>query len=227
MRQARASDVLEELLEFSGRRVLDVGCGDGNLVRLLSGKGALVTGLECQTQQLAKALAAPKAGQETYVDAGAQNMPFAAEIFDTVIFFNSLHHVPPPFMDQAIREAARVLKIEGVLYVSEPIADGAFFELARPVDDETEVRKHAYAAIQEAAKHGFSQVREERFLHPMALKSFQEFRTRIVSANHEREALVESMAATLEAEFRRLGQMTERGYLFLQPTRVNILRKVN
>ena len=126
MRLIRAGDVLEELIPLAGKRVLDVGCGDGNMTRLMAAQGAKATGLECQAQQLAKALAAPKEGGEDYVDAGAQDMPFPDATTDVVVFFNSLHHVPPALMDKAMQETARVLKPGGVAYISEPVAQGAF-----------------------------------------------------------------------------------------------------
>ncbi|MDK9722049.1 MAG: class I SAM-dependent methyltransferase [Rhodospirillales bacterium] len=221
----RASDVLEELVPLAGKRVLDVGCGDGNLTRRMTARGAKVTGLECQPQQLAKALAAPKEGAEDYVDAGAQAMPFPDASADIVVFFNSLHHVPPALMDKAMQETARVLKPGGIAYVSEPVAEGAFFQLARPVDDETEVRWQAYEALRTAAKHGLTPESEHLFLHPMAMTDFEAFKQRIVSANHERQALVEAMDAELRASFESLGRKSERGYEFEQPTRVNLLIK--
>lgn len=226
MREIRASDFLVSLIDFSGKRVLDVGCGDGNLARLMTAKGARVTGLECQPKQLAKALAAAKVGDEDYVDAGAQDMPFPDEEADIVVFFNSLHHVPPEMMSKGLSEAARVLKPNGVLYVSEPVASGPFFELVRPVDDETEARRLAYEAVQAVSRHGLRPESEHLFLHPMSMKSFDEFRQRVVSANHERQALVAAMEAELRANFERLGQKTERGQFFLQPTRANLLRKI-
>ncbi|CAA6604493.1 2-polyprenyl-3-methyl-5-hydroxy-6-metoxy-1, 4-benzoquinol methylase [Rhodospirillaceae bacterium LM-1] len=221
----RASDVLEDLIELSGKRVLDVGCGDGNLTRLMTARGASVTGLECQPQQLAKALASDKAGDEDYVDAKAENMPFTDASADLIVFFNSLHHVPPDMMERAMAETARVLKHGGMAYISEPVAAGAFFELAKPVDDETEVRRQAYETLMASGKHGLSPESEHVFLHPMTMADYKTFRDRIVSANHERAQIVDGMQAALQESFERLGRKSERGWEFQQPTRVNILRK--
>ncbi|MEE9479068.1 MAG: methionine biosynthesis protein MetW, partial [Kiloniellales bacterium] len=39
-------EVLHETLSLSGLRVLDIGCGDGSLVRLMTRQSAKATGLE-------------------------------------------------------------------------------------------------------------------------------------------------------------------------------------
>ena len=55
----------------------------------------------------------------------------------------SLHHVPDP--GSAFPELARVVR--DFVWIAEPLPEGEFFELLRPVDDETEVRAKAQAAI--------------------------------------------------------------------------------
>jgi len=53
-----------------------------------------------------------------------------------------------------------VLKPGGFVYVSEPVADGAFFDTIRMVDDETEVRARAYEALTAADQVGLRQLTE-------------------------------------------------------------------
>jgi len=43
------SEVLTASLDLSGKKVVDVGCGEGNLVRLMTRHGAKVFGIECRT----------------------------------------------------------------------------------------------------------------------------------------------------------------------------------
>lgn len=222
---AKNTWVLEELVALAGRRALDVGCGEGHLVRLLTTKGARVTGLEVQAAQLQKARSIEPVGDEDYLEAGAQALPFPDASVDLVVFFNSLHHVPVAAMDQALAEAARVLGPGGQLYVSEPVASGEFFELVRRVDDETEVRALAFQAVQRASRVGLMAVTERHFLHPMVLRDFEMLRDRIVGADGARAALVRAHEAELRAGLAARGRVTSEGLAFEQPTRVNLLQK--
>jgi SAM-dependent methyltransferase len=143
---------------------------------------------------------------------------------DYVVFFNSLHHVPAAVMAKALEEAARVLRPGGQVYVSEPIAEGPFFETCRPVDDETEVRARAYHALNNCA--ALRPVREFRYLHTVQMRTFDAFRDRIISANTEREARFDAMRDDLRPLFEAKGTRTEDGWEFDQPMRVNLLERV-
>jgi SAM-dependent methyltransferase len=189
----------------------------------MTGEGARVTGLDAQEAQIERARAAEPAGDEDYVVGLAEALPFATGEADVVVFFNSLHHVPPPAMAAALTEACRVLRPGGLLYVSEPVAEGPFFELVRPVDDETTVRRLAYDAVK--AVKCFEQIEERSFLHPMVLADYEAFRDLIVSADNSRARLADALAAELRAGFEAAGMRTEKGWAFEMPTRVNLLRR--
>ena len=60
-------EVLEQFLDLPGKTIIDVGCGDGSLVRLLTRKGAHATGIEASPKQLALARAAETVGDERYI----------------------------------------------------------------------------------------------------------------------------------------------------------------
>jgi ubiquinone/menaquinone biosynthesis C-methylase UbiE len=221
---SEATEPLEELLGVGGRDVLDVGCGEGGLVRRLASAGARVVGLD----PLAAALEhARRAGSgdpsERYVDGVAQALAFAAASFDVVIFFNSLHHVPVDSMDLALAEAARVLRPGGVLYVQEPLAQGSFFELMRPVEDETPVRAAAQDALTRAAADGRL---DERSDHEAVivtrLADFEAFRDRMIGVEPSRAAAIEEQESALRAAFERLGRPVADGYEFDQPFRARL-----
>lgn len=215
--------VIVETLSLDGKRVIDIGCGDGGMARHMAKFGARVLGVECSPRQLAKARSAPPVPMVEIVEGVGQALPVPTASADTVVFFNSLHHVPVAVMGKALEEAARVLKPGGLVYVSEPIADGKFFETCRPVDDESEVRAHAYQAIR--ATTALKQVREFRYIHTVVMKTFDAFRERLISANSEREAHFDSMAEQLRALFEANGTRTDEGWSFDQPMRVNLLEK--
>jgi hypothetical protein len=217
-------DALDELLDVHGRDVLDVGCGEGELARRLALGGARVVGLDPLAVALERAPAAgPPSQAVRYVQGSADELPFPADSFDVVIFFNSLHHVPHESMDEALAEVARVLRGGGVLYLQEPLAEGSYFELVRRVDDETEVRA--------AAQHALRRARSEGRLVELASREavitfsldFDAFRARMVSVDPGRAAELEQHEAALRAAFERLGRRVKNGYEFDQPFRANLL----
>lgn len=219
-------DMFKDLVEADGRDLLDVGCGDGRVVRALAELGAHVLGLEINPRQLADALSAKRVGDEWYLCAGGEHLPFPAGTFDLVVYFNSLHHVPVPQQGEALVEAERVLRPEGLVYVSEPLAEGGHFEVMQPAHDETSVRAAAYTAVQAAAGHGLVALGEYYHVNPVRYPSYEVFRNRVLAINPHRAQTVQELEHELRARFERLGRPADDGTVeFDQPMRVNLLRK--
>lgn len=227
MQKKRNADVLRETLDLKGKKVLDIGAGEGHLTRMMVKAGADVIGIECSERQMKKALSYPVAGTEQYLDAVAQSLPFEDASFDIVVFFNSLHHVPVEDQITGLLEAVRVLKVGGYLYISEPIAEGAHFELLKPIDDETYVRAKAYEAIKRYSELGLSWVKEDIYNHPVRRESFEELRDKLTGPNPERDAVFVEKDQELRAAFDALGDKKEDGSTYFdQPTRMNLLQKL-
>lgn len=156
-------EVLRRLLPCRGLSVIDVGCGNGDTVRWLASQGARATGLD-GAEMLARARAKPPAGGEEYIAAGAQKLPLADESADIILYQASLHHVPPAEMAPALAECRRVLKKGGRAIFVEPVyRAGAYTELTRLVEDESEAQKRAHAAIIAQAAMGMTMETEELF----------------------------------------------------------------
>jgi SAM-dependent methyltransferase len=217
-------DVLASVLPSGGPVVVDVGCGDGSLVRWLERRGARAIGVEVGAEPLARALAHDRVRGERYERAGAEALPFAHGSVDVVLFMNSLHHVPGDLLDAALAEAARVLRPGGLAYVQEPLPEGAYFELLRPIDDETDVRAAAHAAIGRAAGHGLEHEREIRFDTDVVHAGFDGFRDRVVLADAGRAAAFAGMEDELRERFARAAERVADGYRFVQPMRADLLR---
>lgn len=141
---------------LDGLRLVDVGCGPGDIARALVAAGATVLAAEPDPVQAAKNRAAPAPERLAFVEAGAERLPVADAVMDGVFFFRSLHHVPVATMDAALGEAVRVLKPgTGFLCVVEPGMTGTHFEVMRPFHDETRVRTEAQAALARTASSLF------------------------------------------------------------------------
>ncbi len=220
------SEMLRTELPLSGGRILDVGCGDGGLVRFLTREGAEVVGLECSEIQLRQAEAATRIGGETYVFGRGESLPFVDRSFDAVVFSNSLHHVAINAMDRALDEAGRVLQPGGLLYVAEPLAEGPLFELMLPVENETAVRAAAFAALQRRAKPPvFDGLREIRYVAAAKYRDFEAFKSQVLAVDPERRTAFEATEEKLRAGFLKAAVLNDNAAFIDQPFRLTLSRR--
>ena len=216
-------ELLEELLDIHDRDVLDVGCGEGVLVRRLASLGARAVGVDPSAVALERARRAESSDTSRhFVEGTAEALPFPDTSFDVVVFFNSLHHVPTESMDAALAEAARVLRPGGVLYVQEPLAEGSFFELMVLVEDETRVRGAAQEALRRALEGDFVELDRRDVLLAVRHDDFAAFRDQMLAVEPARAAAFEEHQAALHASFARLGRDAEGSHEFEQPSRINL-----
>jgi SAM-dependent methyltransferase len=98
--------------QVTGKRILDVGCGEGRFCRMLAQRGAQTVGLD-PTSLLIQTAQQHKHPKGEYIRGSGEKLPFESEGFDTVVFYLSLIDIPD--FRSAIREANRVLRPGGSL----------------------------------------------------------------------------------------------------------------
>ncbi|WP_405484641.1 bifunctional 2-polyprenyl-6-hydroxyphenol methylase/3-demethylubiquinol 3-O-methyltransferase UbiG [Nocardia sp. NBC_00511] len=100
--------------DWSGKKVLDVGCGGGFTTEYLDGRGAVVSGMDPSPRLVAAAGAHAEATGKaiTYSVGRAEALPYEDHSFDVVTCVDVLEHVDNPAL--AVSEIARVLKPGGI-----------------------------------------------------------------------------------------------------------------
>lgn len=218
-------DVLADLVEIAGRRVVDVGCGSGALVRWLRGQGADVVGVECGEIMLRAAHEADPDHPGSYLEGVGQDLPLPDASADVVVFSYSLHHVPQDALFAALSEARRVLRTGGILYVVEPLAEGPGHEIVSLIDDETEVRAHAQEALEQTPTLGFELVTELRYTSRILLANADVLAGRIVGVDPTRGERMRERRSEFVERFEAVALRVGDGYALDQENRVHVFRK--
>ena len=110
-------DIAEQIREIPYESLLDVGCGTGFLIDILTKqKPARYCGVDLSDEMIRMAREKQIEGAEFTVSS-ADKLPYPNESFDIVTCSQSFHHYPYP--EQAMREAKRVLKPGGLYILSD------------------------------------------------------------------------------------------------------------
>jgi SAM-dependent methyltransferase len=119
-----------DLLPAPGRHTLDLGCGEGRVVRDLKARGHNVTGIDAAPTMIRLARDADPGGD--YLVANAAELPFDPETFDLAVAFNSLMDIDD--MPGAVAETSRVLDPGGrfCICITHPTRDAGSFESRGP-----------------------------------------------------------------------------------------------
>jgi cyclopropane fatty-acyl-phospholipid synthase-like methyltransferase len=114
-----------------GMRILDVGCGRGEIVRLCMQLGVEAYGIDYSQaatsmtreainlqRQTIRAMEEEEASSSADVKAGvclsdAKHLPFPSDHFDRVLMFDVVEHLYPWELQLAMQEVKRILKKEG------------------------------------------------------------------------------------------------------------------
>ena len=127
-----------DLLDLrAGHSIIDVGCGDGYLLRKAAHRASLAVGADLVEARLRASLDGPPGSRRhggppiELAVADGQRLPFADASFDRIICTETLEHVADAQL--ALREMARVLKPGGRVAVSVPhfLSEAVLYRLIR------------------------------------------------------------------------------------------------
>lgn len=100
----------------SGRRVLDIGTGTGNVAVRCLARGAAVVGLDPSEGMLARAcekIGGDSGAEFRRVDEPFLHAPYPSASFGAVVSTYAYHHIPHRLKPDSVREMIRVLKPGG------------------------------------------------------------------------------------------------------------------
>jgi ubiquinone/menaquinone biosynthesis C-methylase UbiE len=109
--------------------LLDLGCGTGWTLRYAANRGhGEFYGVDISSTMIERAQAKSRGYANLhFYKSRVEELPFDDEVFDVVISSYAFHHFSNP--EKALREANRVLKQNGKLYILDMTANNAFTRL--------------------------------------------------------------------------------------------------
>lgn len=142
-----------------GRLTLEIGCGEGRVLRDLVRAGHHAVGLDLSSVLTRAATTHPESVAQVVV-ADAVSLPFPDAVADCVVAFMSLQDIEE--FEQAVMEAGRVLTPQGyfILAITHPVNTAGMFEPAPTERDRPFVIRGSWferrILIREADRNGYS-----------------------------------------------------------------------
>jgi ubiquinone/menaquinone biosynthesis C-methylase UbiE len=226
-RTADDIEVIAEVLDLRGARILELGCGAATTTRMLLQRfsPAHIVATEVDRIQHEKNLGVTDLPGVSFRYGGAEAIDDPDGSYDAVLMFKSLHHVPMAVMDQALREIHRVLRPRAHALFLEPVYAGAFNDLLRLFNDEWEVRTAAVAALNRAlAQGGFSLEAEVFYETPGTYADWETFEDHFLKVTHTELDIDKARYEQIRTAF--LAHMTPDGAHFRKPHRIDLLRRL-
>lgn len=114
------SDFIQRVGDVSGKKIIDVGCGNGGICIAFSLAGASVAGVEVEEDLylIAKKHTEFYGAKVNFYLYDGNELPFDDNTFDYAVSTSVLEHTTSPVL--YLREILRILKSHGILYLGFP-----------------------------------------------------------------------------------------------------------
>lgn len=100
---------------FKGRAVVDVGCGNGRIGRLIAAQASRYVGVDLSESVYAFPRHVPRPAEFALVRASGTDLPLSDSVADVTVCWGVLHHMDDP--KAAMRELSRVTRPGGQLLI--------------------------------------------------------------------------------------------------------------
>lgn len=217
---------LIETLNLDNKTILELGCGNATMTKQLGSNGSNRKIIACEVDEIQheKNLKLNIENIEFKLN-GAQKIDLKDESVDMIFMFKSFHHIPYDLMKEALKEIKRVLKPNGLAYISEPLFQGHQNELIAMFHDEQQVRIDAFEHIKEAVEsEQFKLFREIFFQTEVIYENFEDFKAKQMNLTYNDNNITNELENKIKDKFNSFndGKQTS----FMKPFRVDILQKI-
>ena len=217
---------LIETLNLDNKTILELGCGSATMTKLLSQYGSNRVIIACEVDQLQheKNLLLNIPNIEFKLNS-AQDINLDDESVDMIFMFKSFHHIPYNLMKKALEEIKRVLKPNGLVYISEPLFQGDQNQLISMFHDEQQVRIDAFEHIKEAVEsEQFKLFRELFFQTEVVYEDFEDFKAKQMNLSYNDNTITKELEEKIKDKFNSFNEGKRTS--FMKPFRVDILQKI-
>lgn len=215
---------LIETLNLDNKKILELGCGNASMTKKIASNGYNREIIACEVDKIQhKKNLENNISNIKFLLAGAQSLTLEENSIDIVFMFKSFHHIPKDLMQKALIQIKRVLKPNGLLYISEPLFQGKQNELIAMFHDEEEVRIDAFNNIKEAVENEtFKLFREIFFQTEVVYKNFEDFEKKQMNLTYNNNNINNELRIKIKEKFDSYNNGNETR--FLKPFRVDILQ---
>lgn len=119
--------------DIKGKKILEIGCGTGRWIKLMSKNGGIVTGIDIQRKIIEHDKRYLPDAQFFY--GNFLEYDFGENKFDLIVSITFLQHIPYSFQSDAIKKIATLLKKGGKVILIENIFDHGTITFSNKTDD--------------------------------------------------------------------------------------------
>ncbi len=220
-------DYLIETLNLNNKTILELGCGAASKTIDIANTGFDRKIIACEVDKIQhqKNLKLSYENIEFKL-CGAEDIHMDDESVDIIFMFKSFHHIPINLMPKALSEIKRVLKPNGLAYISEPLFTGDLSDIIALFHNEETVRIEAFNAVKQAVENEEFKLFQEIFFYSLVTyKDFHEFKSKMMNTTYNENNISKELEKSVEEKFNQYVQ-NNNPITFKKPFRVDILQKI-